>query len=129
LFAEWEPACAAVRVFTSAANWRRSRLLCWVLMPDHWHGLVELGQTDILSSVVQRLKGRSARAANRAMSRTGKAVWGSGFHDRALRVEEDLLGTARYIVHNPIRAGLVARSGLYPFWDAVWLGSEDKHRG
>lgn len=63
------------------------------------------------------------------MSRTGQAVWGSGFHDRALRVEEDLLGTARYIVHNPIRAGLVARSGLYPFWDAVWLGSEDKHRG
>ncbi|MFV3290267.1 transposase, partial [Pseudomonas sp. NY11955] len=28
---------------------------------------------------------------------------------------------ARYIVANPIRAGLVSRVGDYPHWDAVWL--------
>jgi hypothetical protein len=29
---------------------------------------------------------------------------------------------ARYIVANPLRAGLVEHLGDYPLWDAVWLG-------
>jgi hypothetical protein len=28
---------------------------------------------------------------------------------------------ARYIIANPIRAGLVERAGDYPLWDACWL--------
>jgi hypothetical protein len=28
---------------------------------------------------------------------------------------------ARYIVYNPVRAGLVSRIGDYPHWDAVWV--------
>lgn len=48
-------------------------------------------------------------------------VWQRGFHDRALRQEEDLIATARYVVANPLRAGLVDRIGDYPWWDAVWL--------
>jgi len=28
---------------------------------------------------------------------------------------------ARYIVANPLRAGLVERIGDYPLWDATWL--------
>ncbi|MBB5859537.1 hypothetical protein GGR69_001194 [Xanthomonas arboricola] len=28
---------------------------------------------------------------------------------------------ARYLIANPLRAGLVARVGDYPFWDAIWL--------
>ena len=43
------------------------------------------------------------------------------FHDRALRREEDVKAVARYIIANPIRAGLVRRAGDYPHWDCVWL--------
>ena len=32
-----------------------------------------------------------------------------------------LRDVARYIVANPLRAGLVERVGDYPYWDAVWL--------
>ena len=28
---------------------------------------------------------------------------------------------ARYIVANPLRAGLVKQIGDYPLWDAIWL--------
>jgi hypothetical protein len=28
---------------------------------------------------------------------------------------------ARYVVMNPVRAGLVSRVGDYPFWDAAWI--------
>ena len=50
-----------------------------------------------------------------------------GFHDHALREEENLLHAARYIVANLKRAGLVQRVSDYPYWDAIWL--EQKRRG
>ena len=39
----------------------------------------------------------------------------------AVRREEDLKMIARYIVTNPIRAGLVQKVGDYPLWDATWI--------
>ncbi len=49
------------------------------------------------------------------------ALWQKGFHDRALRREEDLVTVARYVVANPLRAGLVEKLGDYPLWDAIWV--------
>ena len=94
-------------------------------MPDHWHGLIELGAMDSLSALVGRLKGASARAANVAFGTTG-SLWNDGFHVHALRDEGDLIEVARYIIRNPVRAGLVERAGLYPYWNAVWLASENR---
>jgi putative transposase len=54
----------------------------------------------------------------------GYPVWQRGFHDHALRKEEDIVSVARYIVANPVRDGLVRRIGDYPHWDAVWLGEQ-----
>jgi hypothetical protein len=48
-------------------------------------------------------------------------LWQTGYHDRAIRDGEDLLPFARYIVANPLRAGLVEKIGDYPLWDASWL--------
>ena len=45
----------------------------------------------------------------------------AGYYDHALRQEEDMQKIARYIVANPIRAGLVNKVGDYPHWDAIWL--------
>lgn len=121
LFADWRCARVASACLASADSWPGARVLCWVLMPDHWHGLLELRESASLADAVHSAKGRSARAVNLARGRGGK-VWMKGFHDRAIRREEDLLGIARYIVANPIRAGLVDHVGRYPYWDAVWLG-------
>jgi REP element-mobilizing transposase RayT len=120
LFSDWKGASVAASVMSRADSWPGANLLCWVLMPDHWHGLVELDGNTQLADVVRLAKGRSARAINIALARSG-AVWMPGFHDRALRREEGLVEAARYIVANPLRAGLVRRMGNYPFWDAIWL--------
>jgi len=120
LFFDWEAASVAASVMTRADSWPGANLLCWVLMPDHWHGLVELDGNTQLADVMRVAKGRSARAINLALARSG-TVWMPGFHDRALRREENLVEAARYIVANPLRAGLVKRMGNYPFWDAIWL--------
>jgi len=89
-------------------------------MPDHWHGLVQLEERGNLQVVMQRMKGIVARRVGQEAALKG-SLWAPGFHDRALRREEDMLAVARYIVANPVRAKLVRRVGDYPFWNAIWL--------
>ena len=118
-FADPRLAHAACISIVDARLWKRATLLAWVLMPDHWHGLL-VPQGESLSRSVQRLKANSARCVNLAAGRSG-AVWTPAFHDRALRRDEDIAEAARYIVANPIRAGLIRRVGDYPYWNAIWL--------
>lgn len=120
LFDDFAVGCAAARCFEDAYLLNDAAMLAWVLMPDHAHWLLQLGEHDGLSLVVNRLKSASARRVNIASGRTG-AVWAKAFHDHGLRDDEDLQTVARYVVANPLRAGLVAHIGDYPFWDAAWL--------
>lgn len=91
-----------------------SRTWCFCVMPDHCHWLLSL-EAASLSGLIGRVKARSAK-------RIGAGpLWQAGFHDHALRAEEDLRAVARYVVANPLHAGLVARLGDYPLWDAAWL--------
>lgn len=89
-------------------------------MPDHFHGLLQLGEDAPIQDVVRRFKGNTARNVNHITGQEG-ALWQPGYHDHALRKEENLRETARYVVANPLRAGLVSRLGAYPFWNAEWL--------
>tara|TARA_R110001583_G_scaffold139179_1_gene291381 strand:+ start:433 stop:885 length:453 start_codon:yes stop_codon:yes gene_type:complete len=93
----------------------------WVVMPDHVHILAILGAVCSLSECMQQLKGRSSRIINGHQGEHHPPLWQPGFYDRALRSEEDRLAIARYIVANPLRAGLVKRLADYPHWDSVWL--------
>lgn len=95
--------------------------LAFVIMPDHLHWLVKLGSAGTLGKLMQAAKGRTARYLNAAASRTPGRVWQPGYHDHALRKDEEVRAVARYIVANPLRAGLVERIEDYPFWDAIWL--------
>ena len=119
-FNDFYAACAAARCFETPKIWGDAKLLAWVLMPDHVHWLIQLGQHDDLSPVVNRLKSFSARIINRVLNREGK-LWAAAYHDHALRAEDDLKAVARYIVVNPLRANLVKHIADYPFWNAVWL--------
>jgi putative transposase len=94
--------------------------LAFVVMPDHLHWLLQL-QTGGLSSLVKRFKSVSGGNVNRQRGTPGDLVWQSGFHDHAIRDGEDLQGIARYVVANPVRAGLVGSARHYPHWDAIWL--------
>jgi REP element-mobilizing transposase RayT len=119
LFIESKAASACVSSLLDGRTWRSSRLLAWVLMPDHWHGLIELGRGDELSHLVRHIKACSARDVRRSRPEIGP-VWLAGFHDHALRSDEDLVQVARYVVLNPVRAGLVRRVRDYAYWGAVW---------
>ncbi|WP_248765139.1 REP-associated tyrosine transposase [Pseudomonas protegens] len=118
-FGDWRIGRLLVRQLHQAQLEGRASSLAWVVMPDHFHWLLALG-TGSLSGLMRSIKSRSARDINACLQRTGR-VWQKGYHDRALRREENLRGVSRYIVANPIRAGLVTRVQDYPLWDAIWL--------
>ena len=108
-----------VEQLRQAQTENRVESLAWVVMPNHIHWLVEL-KSNTLSALMIATKSRSARAINARLGRSG-CVWQKGFHDRAIRSEEDLLTVARYVISNPVRAGLVSRVHDYSLWDAKWL--------
>lgn len=118
-FSDWQIAILLAKQFERAAYDELAGSLAWVVMPDHFHWLIELREMS-LSELIARIKSKSNYEVNKALSRTG-SIWQRGFHDRALRREEDLKAVARYIVLNPVRAGLVKRVGDYPLWNAVWV--------
>ena len=114
VFVDLRHARAVIQVMHCTALRNRSCSLCYALMPDHLHWLIQLGEGSTLSALVRTVKSVSAL-------RIGRPIWQAGYHDRAIRTEEDVRAVARYIVANPLRARLVARVGDYPHWDAVWL--------
>ncbi|MCV6589667.1 MAG: transposase [Marinobacterium sp.] len=89
-------------------------------MPDHLHWLMQLRDCYSLSQVIHFVKSRAARAVNLAIGRQGR-FWRNGYYDHALRREGSVSECARYIVANPLRAGLVKTVGDYALWNAAWL--------
>lgn len=91
--------------------------IAWIVMPDHLHWLFRL-EESALSRIVQKMKCMSANRINTALRRQG-AVWQAGFFDHRIRTEEDLGKQARYIIENPVRAGIASSICEYPYWRCV----------
>ena len=121
MFCNYSAGRIVVRELIEAERRGRVTSLAYVVMPDHLHWLVSIRPEYSITDVVGSVKRYSAVSFNQSLGNIGVPVWQRGFHDHALRRDEDILHVARYIIANPLRAGLVQRIGEYPLWDAVWL--------
>ncbi len=82
-------------------------------MPDHLHLLVE-GTSD--GSDCRRLITEAKQYAGFYYAKAhGARLWQRYGYEHVLRDDEPMQVIARYILENPIRAGLVARVEDYPF--------------
>ena len=117
LFADFQLARCFIHELAHSQLNGHCQWLAWVLMPDHFHGLLQLQHND-LSNVIKKLKGRSARRINEYLYGAGDvglqvglkpdlqengqrpSVWQANFYDHALRTEENRVQIARYIVAN-----------------------------
>ena len=104
--------------YSDAESWTRT--LAFVVMPDHVHWCIELGAQKTLPQIMYSVK-RFSSSRILAVTAKNSQLWQAGYHDRAIRAEEDVVEVSRYIVANPLRAGLVDEIGDYSHWDAVWL--------
>ena len=119
VFDDTDAARAVARVHQASGPWLASRCLAWVLLPDRWQLLLELAPGDAVERIVQRFKSASARAVDPRLRINGW-LWERGF-DAQLLAGGSERQVARQLVLEPVRLGLAARIGEYPYWDALWL--------
>ena len=119
IFSDFKLGRLVVQQFRIAQHQGLATSLAWVVMPDHFHWLISL-EKGSLADLMRQVKSKSTRMVNAVSGRQGR-LWQPGFHDHAVRRDESLEGIARYIVANPVRAGLVKKCGDYSLWDAIWL--------
>jgi REP element-mobilizing transposase RayT len=82
-------------------------------MPDHLHLLVEgEAETSDCLLFIDRAKQYSGFYFAREFK---TRLWQRYGFERVLRLEEATFVVARYILENPVRAGLVTRVEEYPF--------------
>ena len=106
----------------------------YVLMSNHFHLLIELLEDKTLSRGVKSLNETYVQAFNRRHNRVGHLVQGR-FHAPIIEKETYFLEVARYVVLNPVRAGMVERPEDYK-WSSYrasvgeasapdWLATDD----
>ncbi|SBT16432.1 Transposase IS200 like protein [Marinomonas gallaica] len=86
--------------------------VAFVIMPNHVHWLVQPYSKNI-SELVRVVKEYTRKHYG--------VLWQKSFYDRGMRSEQETIETARYIIANPKRAGLVSHVGQYSHWDCIYL--------
>jgi REP element-mobilizing transposase RayT len=99
---------------------RQEKLLWWpyvfLLMPDHLHALLSFPPSGKpLQLVVSKWKEWTAKELD--------IVWQRDFFEHRLRQDESRREKADYILQNPVRKKLVARSEEWPF---VYFGDGER---
>jgi putative transposase len=118
-----EPCC---RILIESLLHYRSQgvyaLYAFVLMPDHFHILLQPSCETTLERAVQYIKGGSAHRIGKEMQYNWP-IWQRGFSDHRIRDWADFERHCRYLEENPVRKKLAAvpqefewssASGKYP---------------
>jgi REP element-mobilizing transposase RayT len=91
----------------------------FTVMSNHVHLMMKLHEQQPLSEVMQRVKGATSRECNMILETSG-TFWQRERYDRVLRRYEHM-PTLRYIVYNPVKAGIVKHWRDHPW---TWLNEE-----
>jgi putative transposase len=91
----------------------------WCLMTTHYHLVVE-AQLDALSRGIHRANGPYAQRFNRRYDRSGHLFEGR-FSIRFIDSEQYLEVACRYVLENPVRAGICAHPAQWP-----WGGTAER---
>jgi putative transposase len=81
------------------------RVLAYCLMRNHYHGVLQIGDGG-LSDGMRDLNGRFAQTSNWQNNRSDH-LFGQRFKSHLIETEEYLLESCRYVLLNPVRAGIV----------------------
>ena len=95
----------------------RYRLICWVVMPNHVHLVMETNPDHPLQRVVQSWKSYTSNEANRLLGLSG-GFWARDYFDRYIRDDAHLQAVVQYFENNPVKAGLVSSAADWPYGSA-----------
>ena len=82
------------------------RLICYCIMPNHIHLVFDLLSMErIVGDIMKSIKQFSARRINKILKQEG-AFWQAESYDRLIRDEVELYFIIKYVLMNPVNAGL-----------------------
>jgi putative transposase len=117
-FCDGDVAAAVIAQFRRTAKKTEFALLAYCLMPDHAHLLVEgTSAAADLRSFAARAKQTTGQTYAR---RARRLLWQERYYERVLRADEDARAVARYILENPVRAGLRTPAEYPHLGSDVW---------
>lgn len=100
------------------------RLFGYVILPDHFHLLLQILEKISLSKIMKYVKGNFARKynqfidpdpGNRHLNVGYRSVWQREYYESAVRDEKSFIGRLNYIHNNPVKRGLVTSPDEYEF--------------
>jgi putative transposase len=114
-----EPEKAGI-VAGAIGHFDQSRYLLhsWVIMPNHVHLLLTLGESESLARIVASWKRFSAVKMHQETQNSGP-LWQKDYFDRMIRDWDHFANVARYIRRNPLKAKLREREFLLE--EAPWV--------
>ena len=92
----------------------RFRVHDFVVMPDHVHLLITVGEDMAIEKAVQLIKGGFSYRLSKEYGYTGE-VWQRGFSDVRVENEVSFQRHREYIAQNPVKRGLVSLAEDYPY--------------
>ena len=95
----------------------RFELGAWCVMPNHVHLVIQPKEGHLLCEILQGMKAFSAKMSNQLLGREG-AFWQRESYDHIVRDQEDFAKQRKYVLANPVKAGLVD-------WEFVGEGADE----
>ena len=119
---QWLGINKVAKVVSEAIEYRHTKdydLYAYCIMPNHLHLVFrhlpkENEHPYPVTDIMRKLKRYTARNANKVLGRRG-AFWQPESYDRVIRDQVERENTIRYVLNNPVKAGLVAYWEQWPF--------------
>ena len=112
----------SAQVIIDSLQWmhREGRARCYgyVIMPDHLHAMLQLGNEMSLSDVLRTFSSFTTHVINK-QNRWSGAFWQKGFYDHGMRTNESYDRHLEYFAENPARKGYVSCIEQWPFSEVL----------
>jgi REP element-mobilizing transposase RayT len=98
---------------------KKYSIICYCIMSNHVHLLLQPleklpGEFFQLREIMHSLRSYSATKLNQLSHRKG-TLWAYDFFDHSMRDEQNTIDTIKYILENPVKAGLVKQWEDWPW--------------
>ena len=102
------------------------KLFHWVIMPNHYHLLLEINDPENISSCMAGLNRAYTHYHHKVYTTVG-FLWQGRYKLQPVQKERYLLACGRYIERNPVKANLVDKAQNYLYSSAAFycLGNPD----
>lgn len=94
-----------------------SDVIAWVILPNHYHALIQTEDISQSLAALGQLHGRTSFRWNAEDSQRGRKVW-FRCAETLMKSDSHFWATMNYIHHNPVKHGYVEKWQDWPFGSA-----------